>query len=130
MLALLMKNLGGARPAGLHRLARIFRRLTRRLQQFNPAGLAKAHVAHHYDLSGALYDLFLDADKQYSCAYFVHDGESLEEAQEGKKRHIAAKLKLDQPGLKVLDIGCGWGGLGLDLARDAQAEVLGITLSE
>ena len=130
LLALLMKNLGNARPTGLHRLARTFRRLTRRLQQFNPAGRARAHVAHHYDLSGALYDLFLDTDKQYSCAYFAHDGESLEEAQGGKKRHIAAKLKLDQPGLKVLDIGCGWGGLGLDLARDAKAEVLGITLSQ
>ena len=130
LLALLMKNLGSARPTGLHRLGRTFRRLTRRLRQFNPASRAKAHVAHHYDLSGALYDLFLDADKQYSCAYFPHGDESLEEAQAAKKRHIMAKLKLDQPGLKVLDIGCGWGGLGLDLARNAKAEVLGITLSE
>jgi cyclopropane-fatty-acyl-phospholipid synthase len=130
LLALLMQNLGSTRPTGLHRLARAFRRLTRRLQQFNPANRAKDHVAHHYDLSGVLYDLFLDADKQYSCAYFAHDGDSLEEAQAGKKRHIRAKLKLDQPGLKVLDIGCGWGGLGLDLARDAEADVLGITLSE
>ena len=130
LLALLMKNLGSARPTGLHRLGRTFRRLTRRLRQFNPASRAKAHVAHHYDLSGALYDLFLDADKQYSCAYFPHGDESLEEAQAAKKRHIMAKLKLDQPGLKVLDIGCGWGGLGLDLARNARAEVLGITLSE
>jgi len=130
LLALLMKNLGSTRPTVLHRLARAFRRLTRPLQQFNPASRAKEHVAHHYDLSGALYDLFLDADKQYSCGYFPHGGESLEEAQAAKKRHITAKLKLDQPGLKVLDIGCGWGGLGLDLARDAKAEVLGITLSE
>jgi len=130
LLALLMKNLGSTHPTGLHRLARVFRRLTRRIQQFNPASRSKAHVAHHYDLSGALYDLFLDADKQYSCAYFGDGDESLEEAQAAKKRHITAKLKLDQPRLKVLDIGCGWGGLGLDLARDAEADVLGITLSE
>ena len=130
LLALLMMNLAVAQPSGLHRLGRAFRRLTRRLRQFNPAGRSKEHVAHHYDLSGALYDLFLDADKQYSCAYFPHGSESLEEAQRAKKRHIAAKLKLDRPGLKLLDIGCGWGGFGLDLARDAEAEVLGITLSE
>ena len=130
LLALLISNLNARRPGPLHRGARAFRRLTRRLRQFNPASRAKAHVAHHYDLSGALYDLFLDADKQYSCAYFPHGGESLEDAQRAKKRHITAKLKLDRPGLKVLDIGCGWGGLGLDLARDAEAEVLGITLSQ
>ena len=130
LLALLMRNLGSTRPTGLHRLARTFRRLTRCLQQFNPVSRSKDHVAHHYDLSGALYELFLDADRQYSCAYFAHEGQSLEEAQAGKKRHITAKLNLDRPGLRVLDIGCGWGGLGLDLARDAKADVLGITLSE
>jgi cyclopropane-fatty-acyl-phospholipid synthase len=74
--------------------------------------------------------LFLDADKQYSCAYFSSPEETLEEAQIGKKRHIAAKLNLDRPGLKVLDIGCGWGGLALDLARDSGTNVLGVTLSE
>jgi cyclopropane-fatty-acyl-phospholipid synthase len=130
LLALLISNLNMRRPGRLHRAARALRRLTRRFQQFNPVRRAKAHVAHHYDLSGTLYNLFLDADRQYSCAYFPHGGESLEMAQAAKKRHIAAKLKLDRPGLKVLDIGSGWGGLGLDLARDAQAHVLGITLSE
>ncbi|HEY1961359.1 MAG TPA: cyclopropane-fatty-acyl-phospholipid synthase family protein, partial [Rhizomicrobium sp.] len=91
---------------------------------------AKHNVAHHYDLSDKLYETFLDADRQYSCAYFQRGDETLEEAQLAKKRHIAAKLLLDKPGLKVLDIGCGWGGLALDLARDAGANVLGVTLSE
>jgi cyclopropane-fatty-acyl-phospholipid synthase len=130
LLALLMKNLSLTKPVGLHRGLRAFRSVTRRFSQFNPASRAKAHVAHHYDLSGRLYELFLDRDKQYSCAYFSAPGETLEEAQIGKKRHIAAKLNLDRPGLKVLDIGCGWGGLALDLARDSGANVLGVTLSE
>ncbi|MDE2110266.1 MAG: class I SAM-dependent methyltransferase [Alphaproteobacteria bacterium] len=130
LLALLTKNLSDAKTIGLLRLLRFFRRTTRRLAQFNPTGRAKAHVAHHYDLSSNLYDLFLDRDKQYSCAYFSKQGETLEEAQIGKKRHIAAKLNLDRPDLKVLDIGCGWGGLALDLARDCDANVLGVTLSE
>jgi cyclopropane-fatty-acyl-phospholipid synthase len=110
LLALLVTNLNMGRPGRLHRLSRMLRRWTRRVQQFNPASRAKAHVAHHYDLSGSLYDLFLDADRQYSCAYFPPGTENLEEAQAAKKRHITAKLKLDEPGLKVLDIGCGWGG--------------------
>ena len=130
LLDLLMMNLGATHPSGLHKLIRQFRTLTRSLAQYNPASKAKEHVAHHYDLSGQLYDLFLDKDRQYSCAYFSEPGETLEEAQIGKKRHIAAKLNLDRPGLKVLDIGCGWGGLALDLARDSKADVLGITLSE
>ncbi|HEY0282669.1 MAG TPA: cyclopropane-fatty-acyl-phospholipid synthase family protein [Rhizomicrobium sp.] len=130
LLGLLMMNLRTARPPALYRLGAAFRFLTRRFAQFNPAWRAKAHAAHHYDLSGRLYDLFLDRDKQYSCAYFTAPGETLEEAQIGKKRHIAAKLNLDRHGLKVLDIGCGWGGLALDLARDLGASVLGVTLSE
>ncbi|WP_272010299.1 SAM-dependent methyltransferase [Roseovarius sp. ZX-A-9] len=96
--------------------------------QFNPAPRARANVAHHYDLSGKLYDLFLDADRQYSCAYFADPGMSLEDAQTAKKHHIAAKLLL-KPGMRVLDIGCGWGGMGLTLARDYGAQVLGVTLS-
>jgi cyclopropane-fatty-acyl-phospholipid synthase len=130
LLSLLMRNLAEVKPRGLHKWARSLRTWLRKFHQFNPAPRAKAHVAHHYDLSGRLYDLFLDADKQYSCAYFSDPGDSLEEAQRNKKRHIAAKLKLDRPGLRVLDIGCGWGGLGLDLARQANARVLGITLSQ
>ena len=105
------------------------RRLTRRLAQFNPADRARRNVAHHYDLNGRLYSLFLDRDRQYSCAYFPRGDETLEEAQIAKKRHIAAKLCIDRPNLSVLDIGCGWGGLALTLARDYGARVTGITLS-
>lgn len=104
-------------------------RFGRPLQQFNPLRRSRRNVAHHYDLSDRLYELFLDRDRQYSCAYFRNDNESLEVAQENKKRHIAAKL-LIEPGQKVLDIGCGWGGMALHLAREADCEVTGITLSE
>ncbi len=110
-----------------NRLVRRLDRLRRRLHR-NAPHRAKTNVAHHYDLSGALYDIFLDADRQYSCAYFARGDETLEEAQAAKKRHIAAKLLL-RPGLDVLDIGSGWGGLALSLAR-AGARVTGITLSE
>ncbi|MXY41055.1 MAG: class I SAM-dependent methyltransferase [Rhodospirillaceae bacterium] len=103
-------------------------RLTRRFRQYNPVGKAQRNVAHHYDLSGRLYDLFLDKDKQYSCAYFNDETDSLEDAQHNKKRHIAAKLLLESD-QKVLDIGCGWGGLALYLAREAGVEVTGLTLS-
>ena len=104
--------------------------IRRRLDQYNPAPRAQRNVAHHYDLNGRLYSLFLDRDRQYSCAYFRHGDETLEEAQIAKKRHIAAKLLLDRPDLTVLYIGCGWGGLALTLARDYGARVLGITLSQ
>src|SRR3546814_12125765 len=77
----------------------------RRLKQYNPIGKAQKNVAHHYDLSGQLYDLFLDADRQYSCAYFRSGAESLDQAQSDKKRHLAATLLFDRPGLKLLDIG-------------------------
>ena len=103
--------------------------LTRRVAQFNPAGRARRNAAHHYDLNGRLYSLFLDRDRQYSCAYFPRGDETLEEAQIAKKRHLASKLKLDRPDLTVLDIGSGWGGLALTLARDYGARVTGITLS-
>ncbi|HWX50448.1 MAG TPA: cyclopropane-fatty-acyl-phospholipid synthase family protein [Roseomonas sp.] len=103
--------------------------LRRRVDQLNPAGRARRNVAHHYDLNGRLYALFLDRDRQYSCAYFPTGNETLEEAQLLKKRHIAAKLRLDRPDLHVLDIGCGWGGMALHLAREHGARVTGITLS-
>jgi cyclopropane-fatty-acyl-phospholipid synthase len=105
------------------------RALKKRLDQYNPAARSRKNVAHHYDLNGRLYSLFLDRDRQYSCAYFRHGDETLEEAQLAKKRHIATKLCLDRPDLHVLDIGCGWGGLALTLARDYGAKVTGITLS-
>jgi len=129
VLEILISSVGVGRLPLLVRLERALRRLWRPVAQFNPALRARKNVAHHYDLSGALFDLFLDADRQYSCAYFEHAKMTLEAAQAAKKRHIAAKLKLDRPGLSVLDIGSGWGGLGLDLARDSKASVLGVTLS-
>jgi cyclopropane-fatty-acyl-phospholipid synthase len=104
-------------------------RLKRRLDQHNPIARARRNAAHHYDLNGRLYSLFLDRDRQYSCAYFPHAEATLEEAQAAKKCHIAAKLCLDRPGLTVLDIGSGWGGLALTLAREHGARVTGITLS-
>jgi cyclopropane-fatty-acyl-phospholipid synthase len=105
----------------------VVRYLIRRAVQFNPAGRARRNVAHHYDIDGAIYDLFLDSDRQYSCAYFT-PGADLEEAQLAKKRHLAAKLAIE-PGQRVLDIGSGWGGLGLYLAKAAGCEVTGVTLS-
>ena len=101
----------------------------RYLQQLNVAHRSKRNVAHHYDLSGKLYELFLDTDRQYSCAYFRSPDDSLEIAQENKKRLIATKLRLES-GQRVLDIGCGWGGLALHLARNHDVEVTGLTLSE
>jgi len=101
----------------------------RRLKQFNPRKRARRNVAHHYDLDGRLYSLFLDADRQYSCAYFETPETSLDDAQLAKKRHIAAKLRLDHD-QTVLDIGCGWGGLGLYLAELGGANVTGVTLSK
>lgn len=100
----------------------------RRVQQFNPRNRARKNVAHHYDIDGRLYALFLDADRQYSCAYFQAPDMTLDEAQLAKKRHIAAKL-LVRPHDRVLDIGCGWGGLGLYLTEMTDANVTGITLS-
>ena len=94
----------------------------------NDPGKARANVAHHYDLSGELYRSFLDSDMQYSCAYFRHPDDDIEAAQLAKRQHIAAKLLL-APGQHVLDIGCGWGGLALFLARTADVRVTGITLS-
>ncbi len=104
------------------------RYLVRHVRQFNPRHRSKNNVAHHYDLDGRLYSLFLDADKQYSCGYFERPDATLDDAQLAKKRHIAAKL-LIRRGDKVLDIGSGWGGLGLYLAEMTGAKVTGITLS-
>jgi cyclopropane-fatty-acyl-phospholipid synthase len=114
------------------RMARLregLRFLQRGLQQYNPVGRAKRNVEHHYDLDGRLYELFLDGDRQYSCAYFEQESMSLDEAQTAKKRHLAAKLNL-RDGMRVLDIGSGWGGLALYLAKTAQVDVTGVTLSE
>ncbi len=112
------RNLSGR----IHRARRVF-------DQWNPAHKARENVAHHYDLSSRLYDLFLDQERHYSCAYFSDPAMSLEAAQRAKTHHIAAKLVLE-PGMEVFEIGCGWGGMALTLARDYGAKVLGVTLSE
>src|ERR1700710_3027977 len=119
-------------PDILPRWARLqwwLRYLVRHAKQFNPRGRAKDNVAHHYDLDGRLYSLFLDADKQYSCAYFETPDATLDDAQLAKKRHLAAKLLIER-GHRVLDIGSGWGGPGLYLAEMSGASVTGVTLSE
>jgi len=105
------------------------RLIWRRLKQLNLRSRARRNVAHHYDLDERLYALFLDSDRQYSCAYFEAPTTPLDDAQLAKKRHLAAKLRLE-PGARVLDIGCGWGGLALYLAEYAGAKVTGITLSK
>ena len=110
----------------------VLRRISRglkRFQQANPIGKAQQNVAHHYDLGNPFYELFLDRELFYSCAYFRSEDETLEAAQRNKCRLIAAKLNL-KPGMKVLDIGSGWGGLARYLAEIADVEVVGVTLSK
>ena len=106
------------------------RYLFRNFRENNVTNRSRKNVQHHYDLTGELYDLFLDADRQYSCAYFETPETDLEEAQLAKKRHIASKMVMNRPGLSVLDIGCGWGGMALYLARNLGAKVKGVTLSD
>ncbi|PIV72654.1 MAG: SAM-dependent methyltransferase [Rhodobacteraceae bacterium CG17_big_fil_post_rev_8_21_14_2_50_65_11] len=122
------RNLDCADDMPWHRVIQATRAARRRFDQWNPAQRARANVAHHYDLSARLYDLFLDEDRQYSCAYFSRPDMTLDQAQAAKKAHIGRKLCLE-PGMRVFDIGCGWGGMALTLARDFGAEVLGVTLS-
>jgi cyclopropane-fatty-acyl-phospholipid synthase len=105
------------------------RYLCRRLEQLNVRSRSRKNVAHHYDLDGRLYALFLDADRQYSCAYFETADQTLDDAQIAKKRHLAAKL-LIEPQHRVLDIGCGWGGLARYIAKTCGARVDGVTLSK
>ena len=129
-LALVIANTkGGGRQVWWRRIQNAARVMLRSAGQLNTSKRSAANVEHHYDLSGALYDLFLDADRQYSCGYFIHPDDTLEQAQMQKKAHIAAKLCL-QPGMTVLDIGSGWGGMAITLARDYGAKVVGLTLSQ
>jgi len=127
-LNLLVQNQASVATHPMLKAVNRLNRFLKPLQQLNPVGKAQQNVAHHYDLSARLYELFLDADRQYSCAYFSTPEDSLEVAQENKKRLLVAKLAL-QPGQKVLDIGCGWGGLSLFIAQQAEVEVTGVTLS-
>jgi cyclopropane-fatty-acyl-phospholipid synthase len=122
-------NTGGIDNAAWRRVLSGFNILARWWHQHNPIGLARQHVAHHYDLSRRLFELFLDESMQYSCAYFLNPAMSLAEAQRAKMRHIASKLLLE-PGQRVFDIGCGWGGLGIFLAKHCGVEVVGVTLSK
>lgn len=128
-LGLFSINRGGMASYPLQNVLRKISRMLRSFQQHNPVGKAQQNVAHHYDLSRELYELFLDQDLQYSCAYFRDPDDTLETAQKNKLRHIAAKLEL-APGQRILDIGCGWGGLAFELAARADVEVLGVTLSK
>jgi len=128
LIDLLQLNLDVMPEGVLSRLLNGSYTFSRRVHQYNPLLRARQNVAHHYDLSDQLYDLFLDRDRQYSCAYFRDDNDDLEQAQLDKKRRIAAKLVIE-PGQRVLDIGCGWGGLALYLARECGADVTGLTLS-
>jgi cyclopropane-fatty-acyl-phospholipid synthase len=129
LLALLTRNAAVAKPGKWRRFLDGLVGLRQTVQQYNPVARARANAAHHYDLSDEIFDTFLDANRQYSCAYFRGKGESLETAQANKMRHIATKL-LIEPGMKVLDIGSGWGGLALWLGQVYGADVTGITLSE
>src|SRR5271155_1219860 len=121
-------NLEAVPPGLLARLLNGSVMPLRRTHQYNPLPRARQNVAHHYDLSDQFYELFLDRDRQYSCAYFRDESEDLDAAQLDKKRHLAAKL-LIRPGQRVLDIGAGWGGLALYLAGECGADVTGLTLS-
>ncbi len=127
-LDLMGRNVAALDATPMVKWAYAVQRLLRFFEQYNPVGKAQRNVAHHYDLKDQLYDFFLDRDRQYSCAYFKTGAEPLETAQLDKKRHIAAKLLL-KPGQKVLDIGSGWGGMGLFLAGDYGVDVTGVTLS-
>ncbi|RBI85498.1 SAM-dependent methyltransferase [Rhodosalinus halophilus] len=129
LLALLITNRDeGTFPPWIRAIDRI-RFALRRWAMKNTPLTARQNVAHHYDLSDDLYALFLDEDWQYSCAYFARPDMTLEEAQAAKKAHIAEKLMIRE-GDRVLDIGCGWGGMAITLARDYGARVVGVTLSE
>jgi cyclopropane-fatty-acyl-phospholipid synthase len=119
---------GGRKPKRGSALTRFRKALKRRIQQVNDRVASRRNVSHHYDLSNDLYRRFLDTDMQYSCAYFERPDMTLEEAQEAKKALIGRKL-LIQPGMKTLDIGSGWGGLSMTLAKDFGAQMTGVTLS-
>jgi cyclopropane-fatty-acyl-phospholipid synthase len=129
LLDLIGRNMAALESTPMVKWSYTLQRWLRFLEQYNPIGRAERNVAHHYDLKDQLYDFFLDRDRQYSCAYFKTGEEPLEQAQLDKKQHIAAKLLL-KPGQKVLDIGSGWGGMGLFLSQQFGVDVTGVTLSK
>ena len=128
-LEIALKNIGRNQTNILSQILNKLRGTYRYLTNFNVTKKSKKNVAHHYDISDDLYDLFLDPKRQYSCAYFKNENDSLETAQNNKIDYIIKKLNL-KPNQKVLDIGCGWGSLAIEIAKKSQCEVTGITLSE
>ncbi len=128
-LEIIMKNVGRGEMNNYAKILKKIKGSYRYLTNFNLISKSKSNVAHHYDISEKLYDLFLDNNRQYSCAYFKNENDSLEEAQNNKIDHIIKKLNL-KPNQKILDIGSGWGSLAIEIAKKTQCEVLGITLSE
>ena len=128
-LEIAMKNLGRNEINLFGQLTKKIKGTYRYLTNFNFAKKSKSNVAHHYDISDDLYDLFLDPKRQYSCGYFKDENDSLETAQNNKINHLIKKLNL-KPNQKVLDIGCGWGSLAIEIAKKTKCEVTGITLSE
>ncbi len=128
-LDMMVANKDGLSNHGSQKYGKALRVITKPFQQFNPIKNSRKNAAHHYDLSEDLYRLFLDEDMQYSCGYFRTPDDTLEQAQINKKRRIAAKLDL-KDGMTVLDIGCGWGGMGLYLAQVADVKVTGIALAK
>lgn len=128
-LTLMVLNRKNMSKHPVQRVAKRIRRGLKHFNEFNPTSKARENAAHHYDLSEKLYRLFLDEDMQYTCAYFHDPNDTLEQAQLQKKRRVAAKLDV-KDGMKVLDIGCGWGGLALYLAQVADVQVTGISLAK
>ncbi len=128
-LEIAMKNIGRGPTSNYATVIKKLMGIYSYITNFNFVSKSKSNVAHHYDISEKLYDLFLDENRQYSCAYFKNDNETIEQAQKNKMNHIIKKLHL-KPNLKVLDIGSGWGTLALEIAKQSKCEVLGITLSE
>ena len=128
-LDLALKNIGRGEINFYSYLINRIRGSYRYLTNFNFIKKSKMNVSHHYDISDDLYDLFLDPKRQYSCAYFKNENDTLETAQNNKIQHIIKKLNIKE-NQKVLDIGCGWGSLAIDIAKSANCEVTGITLSE
>lgn len=129
LLKLFKMNSDGLRKQPMQKAIKKWLKKIRRFHQRNETNASRKNVQHHYDVSNELYKLFLDEDLQYSCAYWPREGMTLEEAQTAKKAHIASKLNL-KPGMKVLDIGCGWGGMAIYIAKNFDCEVVGVTLSD
>lgn len=129
LLEIFAHNRTALRGQPSQKILKKFLKKIRRFHQRNQTNASRKNVQHHYDLSNDFYRLFLDEDLQYSCGYWPNQGMTLEQAQIAKKTHIAAKLNL-KPGMKVLDIGCGWGGMSIFIAQNFDCDVVGVTLSD